>query len=195
MAVALPGTPSVSIAEATHGLATDRLLVTVYDDSIPSAQVAPELVTVHPTTHEVLVTFGTGQLGTVVLNGSSGVSLRSLSAHVQGLGTTADVAAPCTPALRSGGGSSTSPPDIVTTTDHVVMAQVAGRGQTDTVPMILTALRSLTARVTSSSQTVLSAATILRSLALSSAEPARRQTPWWSSLAFASSAAVSQGTV
>lgn len=64
----LPGTTTVNIPGTTHNLATKALLFQVYDNTSPlAAALAPESLTVHPTTFDVVVTFGQAQLGTLVL--------------------------------------------------------------------------------------------------------------------------------
>lgn len=64
----LPGTTTVNIPGTMHNLGTKALLFQVYDNASPNAaSLAPESLTVHPTTFDIVVTFGQAQLGTLVL--------------------------------------------------------------------------------------------------------------------------------
>jgi hypothetical protein len=63
----LPGTTTVTIPGATHNLATKALLFQVYNNATPAVWVAPQTLTIHPTTFDVVATFGQAQLGTLVL--------------------------------------------------------------------------------------------------------------------------------
>jgi hypothetical protein len=58
---------TVTIPGTTHNLGTKALLFQIYNNATPAAWVAPETVTVHPTTFDVVVTFGQAQSGSIVL--------------------------------------------------------------------------------------------------------------------------------
>lgn len=62
---------SVTLPGAVHGLRTPNLLVHVYDDATPMAEVLPETLTVHPTSYDITVTFGQPQSGRFVVSGYS----------------------------------------------------------------------------------------------------------------------------
>ncbi len=70
---------SVSIAGTAHGFGTARLIVACYDASTPAAVIAPSSVTVHPTTYDVTVAFGSSVSGTCVVNGSGASNTASLT--------------------------------------------------------------------------------------------------------------------
>ena len=58
---------TVNVPGATHGLGTKALLFQVYDAAVPAAALTPETLTVHPTTFDVVATFGQPQSGRLVL--------------------------------------------------------------------------------------------------------------------------------
>ena len=175
--VPLPGTTTVSIPEATHGRATDQLVVSVYDAT--TSRVSPGRVTVHPTTHEVVLTFAQAQAGTVVLNGSvqvGGPVTRLLSAALQGVSVT-PVSLVTLPSLRvlvaassasslttdalvtqlrlllgTLGGVSITPASAVTVLRQF-SSTLIGTSLTPDAVSVLTALRSLTAQPLGASTT------------------------------------------
>lgn len=59
---------TLTIPGATHALGTGRLLWQLYDASTPAQVIQPGMLTVHPTTFAVVVSFAVPQSGTLVLN-------------------------------------------------------------------------------------------------------------------------------
>jgi hypothetical protein len=60
---------SITILGTAHQAATKNLLVQVYDASTPAVRFVPDLITVHPSTFDVTVTFVQPQSGRIILNG------------------------------------------------------------------------------------------------------------------------------
>jgi len=60
-------TTSVSVAGTTHGLGTNMINVSCYDDATPRARVEPDKVTVADTTNDVVITFFETETGKCVL--------------------------------------------------------------------------------------------------------------------------------
>ena len=83
-----PEVPNVSAAFATaaswsvpgtlHSLGTNQLIVQAWSAATPRALLTPGALTVHPTTHDVVATFAQPQSGTLVLNGSVRLLLRTV---------------------------------------------------------------------------------------------------------------------
>lgn len=59
---------TVTVPGATHGLGTRGLLYQLWDASTPRNALAPDTLTVHPTTHDVVATFADPTSGRVVLD-------------------------------------------------------------------------------------------------------------------------------
>ena len=76
-----PGTPpySVTIPGATHGLGTALLFAQVYDDGTPAQALDPGSLSVHTSTFDVTLAFGTPQSGSVVLAVGSPRSVHSFT--------------------------------------------------------------------------------------------------------------------
>lgn len=66
-ALSFPADIVVPIPGTVHGLGTRDLLIQLYDNAVPAAQIQAGGITVHPTTFDVIVTFNVPQAGRVVL--------------------------------------------------------------------------------------------------------------------------------
>jgi Chaperone of endosialidase len=89
-------TATVSVLGTTHLLGTSDLLFQVYDNGSPlRTAMEPGSLTVHPTTHDVLMTFGSAQSGLLVLGAArygttfTNVSSISIPGGTHLLGTSA----------------------------------------------------------------------------------------------------------
>lgn len=66
-ALSFPADTVVTIPGTVHGLDTRDILIQLYDDAVPAAQIQAGLITVHPTTFDVVIVFNVAQAGRVVL--------------------------------------------------------------------------------------------------------------------------------
>ena len=165
-AVALPGTAlPVSIPQATHGLNTANVLVTVYDARTPRHQVQPGRVTVDATTHEVVLSFAQAQAGTVVLNGSvQQAEIRLLTASILGTSDTASTDSVELRSLLATPLAQTLTPEAFVQVGRTLTAIVTSTSLTAEATSVVTALRALTASVSSTTTTPESVVSIVRAL-------------------------------
>jgi hypothetical protein len=58
---------SVVVSGSTHAIGTNALLWQLYDNNVPARLIQPQSLSIHPSTYDVVVTFGQPQSGSLVL--------------------------------------------------------------------------------------------------------------------------------